>query len=68
VIDALLHRATRRGLRRGLKTGNRWWLAIGTAAAAVQVARRLLRSEPEVVRRTLRPDETLVITETPGGR
>ena len=61
MLDRLLRSAMRRGFRRGVGEGSGPWLAVGVAALGVRFLRRMLRSEPIVVREELRPGETLVI-------
>jgi hypothetical protein len=62
LIDALLRRATRTGMRRGL-SGEHWaWFLI---AAAAYVLRRARRPDERTERIDLRPGERYVVTLLP---
>lgn len=49
------------GLRRGLVGGSRFWLAVGTAATAARVLRRISGSAPEVVYSEELPQGTSIL-------
>ncbi|HTX62687.1 MAG TPA: hypothetical protein VMD28_03560 [Acidimicrobiales bacterium] len=59
LIDSLLRRATRAGMRRGLAGGHWAWLVI---AAAAYVLRRARRPEDRVERIDLRPGDRYLVT------
>lgn len=64
LIDPVVRRMLRKGLRQGLIEGSSTWLAI---AAVAGVARLLSRpDQPRVVREELRVGETIVVTHLPG--
>ncbi|MDQ3758216.1 MAG: hypothetical protein M3394_10250 [Actinomycetota bacterium] len=61
-MSAVLGLLLRQGIRRGLLGGSRGWLAVGGAALAVRLVRKLGGSEPKVVyHEELKPGEALVI-------
>jgi hypothetical protein len=62
MFERLVKAAVRQGLRRGLRDGNRVWLAVGTAALGVRMLRRLAQPHPDVISEQLHPGETLLIT------
>jgi hypothetical protein len=63
LIDSLLRKATRTGVRRGL-AGEHWaWLVIAAAAYALQRARR---PDTRVERIDLQPGERYLVTLQPG--
>jgi hypothetical protein len=52
MLEALIHRASTIGLRRGL-TGNRMWLLLGIVAVGMRTLRRIARSDEQVLYRTV---------------
>jgi hypothetical protein len=63
---SLLDRVHGVAVRRGVLGRSQPWLAIAIATWGARFARRLIRKDEAVVlRETLRPGETLVITHTP---
>jgi hypothetical protein len=64
LLDSLLRRVARSGLRRGL-AGEHWaWLVI---AAAAFVLRRARRPDTRVERIKLEPGDRYLVTVQPGG-
>jgi hypothetical protein len=60
-------RIARTGLRRGLRDGSRPWLVAGITAGALELVRRVIAEEPEVVYEAeLEPGERLEIRTIPG--
>jgi hypothetical protein len=61
----MLRTLRRIGLARGIG-GSRAWLALGLAAGGLQMARRAVKREPDVVYcEELRPGQSLVIQHFP---
>jgi hypothetical protein len=64
---SVLVRIARTGLRRGLRNGSRPWLVAGVTAGALELVRRALAEQPEVVYEAeLQPGERLEIRTIPG--
>jgi hypothetical protein len=64
---SVLVRIARTGLRRGLRDGSRPWLVAGVTAGALELVRRALAEQPEVVYEAeLQPGERLEIRTIPG--
>lgn len=64
----MLARLMRTGLRRGLRTGSRPWLAVGAAAGLLRVVRwAVARREDVVLREELPPGAALEIRHRPAG-
>jgi hypothetical protein len=64
---SVLVRIARTGLRRGLRDGSRPWLIAGITAGALELVRRALAEQPEVVYEAeLQPGERLVVRTIPG--
>ncbi len=62
----MLRTLRRIGLARGIG-GSRAWLAVGLTAGGLQMARRAIKREPEVVySEELHPGQSLVIQHFPG--
>jgi hypothetical protein len=51
------------GLRKGVIGGNRRWLTIWAVVFAAQTAHKLMKPKPVVERFTLKPGETLLISD-----
>lgn len=66
MFTELLRILTRRGLTRGF-AGSHTWMAIGATAAGIRMFRRLARSEPEVLYRTVvKPGDVFeIVTRRP---
>jgi hypothetical protein len=63
---SVLVRIARTGLRRGLREGSRPWLLTGITAGALELVRRALTDEPELVYQAeLEPGERLEIRTIP---
>jgi hypothetical protein len=62
---ALLERAVRVGIRRGLRDGlvggSRLWLALGAAAVGVRVVQLATARKPVVVTERLAPGEAILV-------
>jgi len=66
LAERALRSGVRQGLDRGLGEGSRLFLALGGAAVAVRLLRRMAAPGPAtVVRELLQPGETLVIEHLP---
>ena len=52
-----------RGLRQGVLGGNRRWLAIWAVIFTAQTVHKVMKPKPVVERFTLKPGETLMITD-----
>lgn len=64
---SVLVRIARTGLRRGLRDGSRPWFVAGVTAGALELIRRALSEQPEVVYQAeLQPGERLDIRTIPG--
>jgi hypothetical protein len=64
---SVLVRIARTGLRRGVRDGSRPWLLAGVTAGALELVRRALAEQPEVVYEAeLQPGERLEIRTIPG--
>jgi hypothetical protein len=64
---SVLVRIARTGLRRGLRNGSRPWLVAGVTAGALELVRRALAEQPELVYDAeLQPGERLEIRTIPG--
>jgi hypothetical protein len=63
---SVLVRIARTGLRRGMRDGSRTWFLAGVTAGALELVRRVLHEEPEVVYEAeLQPGERLEIRTIP---
>jgi hypothetical protein len=71
-MAAIVGKAMRTGLRRGLRDGSRGWLYVGVAAAAFQIARWIFTEPSETVFETeLQPGqgiEVRTVARDGGGR
>jgi hypothetical protein len=64
---SVLVRIARTGLRRGLRDGSRTWLIAGATAGALELVRRALSQQEELVYQAeLQPGERLEIRTIPG--
>jgi hypothetical protein len=64
---SILVRIARTGLRRGLRDGSRPWFITGVTAGALELVRRALGEQPELVYQAeLQPGERLEIRTIPG--
>jgi hypothetical protein len=69
VVQRLLQRLSRTGLRRGFVDGSRAWMVVGVTATMLRFAQRVVADKPELVYRTeLQPGETLEIQAFKPGR
>jgi hypothetical protein len=69
VVQRLLVRLSRTGLRRGFVDGSQGWMVVGVAATMLRFAGRILAEKPEVIYRTeLKQGETLEIRTMQPGR
>ncbi|HEY3096999.1 MAG TPA: hypothetical protein VGK05_09180 [Acidimicrobiia bacterium] len=63
---SVLVRIARTGLRRGLREGSRPWLLAGISAGALELVRRALTEQPDLVYQAeLQPGERLEIRTIP---
>jgi hypothetical protein len=51
------------GLRKGVMGGNRRWLTIWAVVATAQTMHKLVKAKPVVERFTLKPGQSIVITD-----
>jgi len=63
LIGKLLGLLRGRGLRKGVIGGNNRWLTIWIVVAAGQFMHKRLKAKPVVERFTLKPGETVTITD-----
>ncbi len=63
ILDSLLHRLIRNGLRRGLLEGSVAWIVIGAAAVVVRYVAR--PESPLVAREKLRLGESVLVAHVP---
>ena len=52
-----------RGMRRGVLGGNRRWFAVWAAVVTAQTVHKVMKPKPVVERITLKPGETIAITD-----
>jgi hypothetical protein len=64
LIDPLVRRLFRNGIRQGLAQGSSIWLAVALVAGVIRLMTR--PEEPRVIREELRAGETIVVTHRPG--
>jgi hypothetical protein len=62
-MGALIGLLRRNGMRKGVLGGDRRWLTIWAVVATGSVMRRLFKQKPVVERITLKPGETITITD-----
>jgi hypothetical protein len=62
-MGALVSRLRKRGFQRGVMGDSRIWMGLWGALTAARVIRRVTRSKPIVEQFTLKPGQTLVITD-----
>jgi hypothetical protein len=62
-MGALVTRLRKRGFQRGVMGDSRVWMGVWGAIAVGRLIRRVTRSKPIVEQFTLKPGQTLVITD-----
>ncbi len=70
MLEALMRRLTRTGLRRGMSGGSRGWLILGIVASGFRILRRLAENDEAVMYRTaIKPGDSFeIITRPPPGK
>ncbi|MEY2461701.1 MAG: hypothetical protein QOG30_3531 [Acidimicrobiaceae bacterium] len=63
MIGRLVGTLRTRGLRKGVLGGDRRWLAIWAVVFSAQTAHKLMKPKPVVERFTLKPGQTISITD-----
>jgi hypothetical protein len=63
LIGRLLGALRGRGMRRGVIGGNRRWFAIWAVVFSAQTVHKLMKPKPVVEKFTLKPGETISITD-----
>jgi hypothetical protein len=63
LIGRLVGALRGRGLRQGVLGGNRRWLTIWAVIFTAQTVHKVMKPKPVVERFTLKPGETVVITD-----
>jgi hypothetical protein len=66
LIPRLVSALRGRGLRQGVLGGNRRWLTVWAVIFTAQTVHKVMKPKPVVERLTLRPGESVLITDLGG--